>query len=615
MLNLASLSLFIIIWMSEFELYFMKSLTNDSTINFNLISSNNSTYNNSSHSSIKSTKINPAISTQTINLTIKILSNSTHKNNDLNGTSKVNFNSTLPNQAVSPRTFQLFELNSWIVGKVMGGLQYVFGTTLIPHSKVFFLQTLVNPFYPFTYSKQLVDDFKETAHAASSINSASESAEYEENDYGLSDILDVLKPKLVDGLSELVDSGLLEKLHPIVNLTVETSNNDNDNEQASSHPQETHSKVAYDFVDLNEFKKYYYKANSSFEIDPILDVLLNKRKVSSQIDDAAKLDDVTTKLGSLIDKEEQEPNKSLDKSHLLVRDNMTTIEFRESKQSNISEELNVNQVISQVGDVKYEILPKIVPQTADSTSKDNTQLDKKNEDKTQQTKEDNELKSKDGQSEHVQMNNNNQTIIYDDRKNQTDERLLEPNVDNKINKTQYLHDDLDLDKPIVSLLSCDGDQCEEEVLHKPTSELTNGTQSYEPNKELSKPTGNFTTDFKRLAKLIANGLIIKPATFVKDRLVRLGSIIKRDIRLLFKMTQAMFGFVSSTCRYKFLCLASSFFSLHTPDYVKANMPTAVENYYITIMEAANRHEFLNAIVTGYVGFDCNDFYADKRCPE
>jgi hypothetical protein len=46
------------------------------------------------------------------------------------------------------------------------------------------------------------------------------------------------------------------------------------------------------------------------------------------------------------------------------------------------------------------------------------------------------------------------------------------------------------------------------------------------------------------------------------------------------------------------------------------MPTQVENYYFRIMEAANRHEFLNALVTGYIGFDCNDFYTDdKRCPE
>lgn len=122
-----------------------------------------------------------------------------------------------------------------------------------------------------------------------------------------------------------------------------------------------------------------------------------------------------------------------------------------------------------------------------------------------------------------------------------------------------------------------------------------------------KPT-SFKEGLKRFGSKVTNGLFIAPAKFVKKSAIRAKNVFVRDTRIVWNMAKSLVGIRSSTCRYKFLCLFSSFFSLHTPDYFKSNMPTQVENYYIKITEAANRHEFLNALVTGYIGFDCEEFY-------
>lgn len=491
----------------------------------------------------------------------------------------------------------------------MNGFQTIFGRPLITDSGVVFLQTLVNPFYPFTYGKKLINELKETQQQA-----ASSSVVVQSVNNGINDILEVLKPKIIDGISELADSGLLKELHPIVNITIKINNEYHDKEESPRK-----STIAYDLIDFDEFNKHHQQSNSSNKSDPISDDhpssvhhqpsnssnksdaisdhLPSKIEINSTIheieyNNATVYPDDETTHSSLIDNEQLESTQSnqqhdieeeiADKSHQTT---YSVAEFRESKLMSKNLELNGNQAdVSQVGDLKYEILPDKAP----IDKSDDAPIVDKTTEHLQTTYQTSQTNNQTNQME-------NPSSILNDKLN---------------NKTEYMHGE-DLDKAIISLISCDGDKCVEEILDSPH----NRTQAYQSNKELVKPMANFANGFKKVMNKLRTDLIVKPAYYVKERLVSLNNLIKRDLHLLFKMAQAIFGSVSSACRYKFLCLFSSFFSLHTPNFVKSSMPTRVENYFFNVIESANRNEFLNAIAIGYVGLDCNDIYADNRCPE
>jgi len=528
-----------------------------------------------------------------------ILSNSF---DNLNGTSKVNAtNQIATTSPVAPRTFQLFES---FVEWILGGLQGVFGKFLVPDSKIFFWKTVANPFRPYAEGTKLYHETRFDPFASSRFKQSND-------DILLNSILEALKPKLIDALTEIADSGILQKLHPIVNLTIEAmeENESPDFSESKNHNQyHLNKSVSYDLVSYEDYHKYYKNSGyEAHELHPILNsvttsVIVGKRakNITQEFDKSSNqsVDAITN--SSLIDNLKQEPiilSKQDNTSQHVLHDQ---VEFRNSNFSNNA--IHNDSTIETVAD-------QSITQTSINITSVSVESSEGQATETPINKGVSEDDSKIVNLPTVLPNTNqtvelesNQTIAGDDAKKFDNN---EYSVDNN-NQTE-------IEKPILSLLSCDGDKCEEEFWQRPK----NGSKpNYEdPKPDLSKPSGNFTTDVKNFFFVVNDGLIVKPALFIRDGFVRFGKLIKRDLRLLLKMIQAVISSYKQTCRYKFLCLFSSFFSLHTPDFVKKNMPTQVENYYIKIMEAANRHEFLNALVVGYIGFDCNDFYVDPKCPE
>ena len=464
----------------------------------------------------------------------------------------------------------------------MRTLQIIFGKTLVPDSSIIFLQTIANPFYPFTsISKSFMNGLKNT-----DAEFDSKLVQSDNDDIILEDILQLLKPKIVDILSDLANSGVLDKIHPIVNLTIESASQDYDSK--NGYLTNVNNSIAYDLIDFSRFNKTKYK-DEPYElnypmINPMLSDLLTKKQINLTEEVAlfnstsnSTSNDVIAN-SSLIDKEEE--FKKQDKS-LSVKEE-DKFEFRGlNVQLNETDFLNLNQTDNLLNQL-------------------NSQTNQTNQ--TNQAENENQIAN-----EQAQLDNNQAS------------QLNETEINGKLNNTEYAFDDSsDLDKPIVSLVTCDGNKCKEENLEEFLNRPMNKTDYKEKptaDANSTNKTSNTTNEISNLG-LLKNNLIVKPAVYIKESAIRLAEIIKRDLHILFKMAQSLIGITSPTCRYKFLCLFSSFFSLHTPNFLKSNMPKLVENYYLKIMEAANRHEYLNALVTGYLGDQfCHENYIDKRCPE
>ena len=436
----------------------------------------------------------------------------------------------------------------------MGALQSVFGKWLVPDSKIFLLQTLVNPMYPLTYGRKLFDDLKE-AEMNSESRLLAQTAE-KASDYSLDLILDSLKPKIVDGLSELADSGLLDQVRPLVSLSVENLNG-MDYGVAPLNSTLLSHEIKYDVVDLVDYESHTMqrlnrtRVKSNGEMfDEFIDRVLSKKQVnSSQELDAA---DVLANGGSSIDKEGDEVEPSREPAITIVQSddasNRTAVEFREGEQ-----------------EISYSV---------------------------------------------------DQPTSAAEQSNRTE-------VASSVSTDLASNDDglVDLDKPILSLVICDdeGKNCKEEEIDDEflNGKPTNETQYSEPNKQqvaIKRPGFVRTVIRKVISRLTA--LSERPVAFLKETFISVREVAVRESRLIWRMLRVLYGSRSPTCRHKFLCMFSSYFALHTPEFVKTNMPTSIENYYIQIMEAANRYESLNALVSGYAGLDCNEIYSDdQRCPK
>lgn len=470
----------------------------------------------------------------------------------------------------------------------MGFLQSVLGKWLVPDSKVILLQTLVNPMYPFTAlgTNQLLDDLKESAFEESRLLAQT----VKEQDIGLNKILDALKPKLVNGLSELADSGVLNKIRPLINLTIENVN-DADYSEGPANTTLLGGQLKYDMVDLVEYdahtKQVHHSSNRT-QLGEFIDLLLSKKQANSseELTDG----DVIANVGSLIDKEDdkQEPAAAItvqpESNDVIVNRTAAAaaaVEFREMQ----SEQQSNRSEYDGLGDPSSRLNQTI----ADAAkSEDNHQI--------------------------APLDAAENSLQQPDQSNRT------ASISNASNGTESADEDDDNDgKPIVSLVICDdnNENCEEEELDTEylNNKTSDGTEYNEPGKTPVKRPNKLRTALKKLLHLLKK-VIERPTTYLYERIAWLGNIVVRDARLIAKMIRVLFGSRSTTCRHKFLCMFSSFISLHLPDFVKSNMPPTLENYYFMLLEGANKYEFLNALISGYVGFDCNEFYSgDRRCLE
>lgn len=437
---------------------------------------------------------------------------------------------------------------SWIVGLLMT-LKSVFD------SKVLLLQTLVNPMYPFTYGRKLFDEMNSESRLLA------QTAEQENND-DLNLILDTLKPKIVDGLSKLADSGLLNQISM-------------DYSDAPANSTLLSDELRYDLVDLVDYDSYS-KAQHSNRTHGQPNELGKKQANSSQ--ELAGDDKLTSHKSENAVKPPQKPAVTIQLDDVF---NRTAVEFREMQ----SEQR--------------------------SNSADDGYIRLSNEsNNSNQTRPDAPQSNGDHPDRPVGA------IVEQDLSNKT----VSESASSDLNSTGLASNDLvDLDKPIVSLVICDDDgkNCKEEEIDTEflNGKPTNETEYSEPSKQVAKRPDYVRTALRKLFNRLT-GLSERPVSFLKESLISLKDVLVKEFRLISRMIRVLFGSRSPTCRHKFLCLFSSFFSLHTPEFVKTNMPITIENHYIQIMEAANRYESLNALVSGYAGFDCNEFYSgDQRCPD
>ena len=478
------------------------------------------------------------------------------------------------------RTLQIFEFNSWIVGLLMGVLQSVFGKRIVPDSKVIYLQTLFNPLHPLTVGNKLLNDLKETTVDESRLLAQTAKDE----NYGLDTILDKLKPKLVDGLSELADSGVLDKFKPLINLTVENVV-DMDYSEGPANSTLLGGELKYhlvDLVDYDSYTKQVHHSNRTYhsktnELGEFIDLLLSKRQVNSSQEFGEFAGDVVANGSSLIDKADDKqttshkPDNAVETQEPAITvsndaANRTAAEFREMQSEHQSNHTS-----------KYDGLSDSYNQTAPNAAQ--------------------------SEGSHQLIN-----ILIKDGDEQ------QPHQSNRIASSPSGSNSTDnFDTPIVSVVTCDeyGKNCKEEEIEE--NPLTNETHYDEPIKQPVKRPSRVRLVFKKLLNCLKN-LIEKPVAFLNETVNWLKDLIVRDARLISRMIRTLFAARSQTCRHKFLCLFASFFSSHTPDFVKANISSAVEGYYFSFLDAANQYESLSALLYGFVGFDCNEFYSDdKHC--